>query len=160
MDNKILTEFLITAKKNTYANSSVEKIVSSRVGSFDYHYEATLANKKMIYHDTFFGGTKFMGEEVVYCDNDKPLWGMNYYGVTLDSTYSEEAMDNALRPALIKVGEDASVLPVRGPHNSQNGEYTYTFKSEGTLENFIGEEEIYKNNKLIYKLHCHGGFIE
>ena len=47
-----------------------------------------------------------MGEEVVYCNSDRPVWGMNYYGVTLDDSLGEEAMDNALRPALMKVGED------------------------------------------------------
>ena len=40
----------------------------------------------MIYHDTYFGGTNFMGEEVVYEDSDAPIWGMNYYGVTLDES--------------------------------------------------------------------------
>ena len=44
-----------------------------------------------------------MGEEVVYeGDSEKPIWGMNYYGVTLDQNISEEAMDKALRPALMK----------------------------------------------------------
>ena len=56
-----------------------------------------------------------MGEEVVYeGDSEKPIWGMNYYGVTLDQNISEEAMDKALRPALMKVGED-DTIPVRGP---------------------------------------------
>lgn len=57
----------------------------------------------MIYHDTYFGGTKFMWCEVVYREGNTPKWGMNYYGVTLDSNLSEEAMDKALRPALMKV---------------------------------------------------------
>lgn len=59
----------------------------------------------MIYHDTYFGGTQFIGEEVVYeAGSEKPMWGMNYYGVTLDHELSEEAMDKALRPALMMVG--------------------------------------------------------
>lgn len=85
---------------------------------------------------------------------------MNYYGVTLDENLSEEAMDKALRPALMKVGEDTFVIPVRGPSKFQNGEYTYTFNCEGNIENFVGTEEIYKNEKLIYQLHCHGGMIK
>ena len=56
----------------------------------------------MIYHDTYFGGTNFIGEEVVYIDN-QTYWAMNYYGTTLDETLGEEAMDIALRPALMKV---------------------------------------------------------
>ena len=91
--NEKFIDFLIKAKKSTYANSTIEKVKSSRVGSSDYHYEEKTDNKKYIYHDTYFGGTKFMGEEVVYCDSNKPVWGMNYYGVTFDDTLGEEAMD-------------------------------------------------------------------
>ena len=108
-----LEEFLIEAKKHTYANASVEKQISSRLNSNDYEY----VKDNMIYHDTYFGGTRFIGEEVVYLDN-KPYWAMNYYGVTLDENLGEEAMDNALRPALMKVGEDDSVIPVRDLKNS------------------------------------------
>ena len=151
--------FLINAKKSTYANSNIKKVESSRVGSSDYHYEEIIDNKKYIYHDTYFGGTKFMGEEVVYCDDNKPIWGMNYYGVTLDDTLGEEAMDKALRPALMKVGEDENIIPVRGIAKFENNGYTYTFKTTGTIEKFDGIEQIYKDNNLIYELHCSGGMI-
>lgn len=63
----------------------------------------------MIYHDTYFGGTNFIGEEVVYIDN-QTYWAMNYYGTTLDESLGEENMDKALRPALMKVGEDNTVI--------------------------------------------------
>lgn len=151
--------FLINAKKSTYANSNIKKVESSRVGSSDYHYEEIIDNKKYIYHDTYFGGTKFMGEEVVYCDDSKPIWGMNYYGVTLDDTLGEEAMDKALRPALMRVGEDEDIIPVRGIAKFENNGYTYAFKTTGTIEKFDGIEQIYKDNRLIYELHCSGGMI-
>lgn len=67
-------KFLIEAKKQTYANGMVAKVNSSRLDSKDYEYK----NNNMIYHDTYFGGTNFIGEEVVYVDN-KIYWGMNYY---------------------------------------------------------------------------------
>lgn len=85
---------------------------------------------------------------------------MNYYGNTIDEKLSEEAMDEALRPALMKVGEDDSIIPVRGPSEFINGQYAYTFKTEGTIERFTGIEEIYKGKQLIYRLYCHGGIIE
>ncbi len=85
---------------------------------------------------------------------------MNYYGVTLDETATEEMMDKVLRTALSKVGEDSTVLPLRGPSHFENGEYTYTFISNGTIENFTGIEQVFKGEKLIFELHCHGGNIE
>ena len=99
-----------------------------------------------------------MGEEVVYCDSNKPAWGMNYYGVTFDDTLGEEAMDNALRPALMQVGQD-DTIPVRGPKEFENQGYKYTFEVTGDLTNFEGEETIEKENKKIYTLKCHGGMI-
>lgn len=81
--NKI-KDFLIEAKKQTYANNLGERIASTRLNSKDYEYK----RDNMIYHDTYFGGTRFIGEEVVYIDN-KTYWAMNYYGVTLDETLGE-----------------------------------------------------------------------
>lgn len=151
-----LHSFLIEAKKQTYANENVKKISSTRVGSHDYEY----SSQNMIYHDTYFGGTNFMGEEVVYLSNNEtPIWGMNYYGVTLDKSLSEETIDKALRPALMKVGDD-DILPVRGPKEFINDEYKYTFEVTGDLDYFEGEETISKNDKKVYLLKCHGGTIK
>lgn len=152
--NKI-KDFLIEAKKQTYANNLGERIASTRLNSKDYEYK----RDNMIYHDTYFGGTRFIGEEVVYIDN-KTYWAMNYYGVTLDETLGEETMDNALRPALMLVGKDINVIPVRGPKEFINGEYKYTFKVEGDLNCFNGVETIYKNDVKIYELKCSGGLIK
>ena len=149
-----LSKFLIEAKKQTYANENVEKVNSSRIGSHDYEY----SDGVMKYHDTYFGGINFMGEEVVYEQDETPMWGMNYYGVTLDKNLSEEAMDNALRPALMQVGND-DIIPVRGPREFVNGEYRYTFSVTGDLNCFDGEEAIYKKDHKVYVLKCHGGKI-
>lgn len=152
--NKI-KDFLIEAKKQTYANNLGERIASTRLNSKDYEYK----RDNMIYHDTYFGGTRFIGEEVVYIDN-KTYWAMNYYGVTLYETLGEETMDNALRPALMLVGKDVNVIPVRGPKEFINGEYKYVFKVEGDLNCFNGVETIYKNDVKIYELKCSGGLIK
>lgn len=149
-----IEQFLIEAKKQTYANENVEKVRSSRLNSRDYEYK----KENMLYHDTYFGGTNFIGEEVVYVDNEI-YWAMNYYGVTLDDTYTEEAMDKALRPALMMVGED-DIIPVRGPKEFVNGEYKYIFEVDGDLDCFSGVEIIYKNDKKIYELRCNGGLIK
>lgn len=160
LDDALLIRFLVSAKKMTYANATIEKVNSSRLGSNDYHYESEIEGEIMKYHDTYFGATRFIGEEVVYRGDEIPKWGMNYYGVTLDETATEEMMDKVLRIALSKVGEDTTVLPLRGPSHLENDGYTYTFKSNGTMESFTGIEQIYKDEKLIFELHCHGGRIE
>ena len=154
-----ILDFLIRAKKNTYANGNAAKVNSSRLSSKDYEYKETINDKKVCYHDTYLGGEKFIGSEVVYID-DKPIWAMNYNGYSVVENLSEEAMDNALRPALMQVGVDNSVLPVRGPSEFVNGEYKYTFEQSGTMENFTGLERIFKKDILIYELHCSGGIVK
>lgn len=151
----MIRDFLIEAKKSTYANGTAEKIESSRLDSKDYEYK----KDNMLYHDTYFGGTNFIGEEVVYIDN-KIYWAMNYYGVTLDENLGEEAMDNALRPALMQVGVSENIIPVRGPREYKNGDFKYTFEVCGDLTNFSGIETIYKNDKKVYELKCNGGLIK
>ena len=155
VNNKEFLEFLVKAKKSTYANSDAPKVLPSRLKSKDYEF----TDGNFTYHDTYFGGVKFMGEEVVYYNNDI-LWGMNYYGVTMDDSLTEEVMDKVLRVALMKVGEDKKVIPVRGPKEFINEDYLYIFNVDGDMENFVGTEKIYKDKKLIYELKCHGGIIK
>lgn len=155
VNNKEFLEFLVKAKKSTYANSDAPKVLPSRLKSKDYEF----TDGNFTYHDTYFGGVKFMGEEVVYYNNDI-LWGMNYYGVTIDDSLTEEVMDKVLRVALMKVGEDKEVIPVRGPKEFINEDYLYIFNVDGDIENFVGTEQIYKDKMLIYELKCHGGIIK
>lgn len=149
----VLGAFLREANLNTYANESVKKAASLRPDSSDYHFE----KGDLTYHDTYFGATKFIGEEIVY-KNGKPAWGMNYYGFTLDGEISEGLFDTILRPALMSGSGDN--IPVRGPKEFVSGEWKYTFNAEGSLANFTGLEEITKSGKIVCRLHCHGGFVQ
>ena len=149
----VLEAFLEEANLHTYANENAEKASPLRPGSSDYHFE----KGDLTYHDTYFGATKFIGEEIVY-KNGKPAWGMNYYGFTLNNEIREGLFDSILRPALMSGSGDN--IPVRGPKEFINGEWKYTFNAEGSLANFTGLEEISKNGEVVCRLHCHGGFIE
>lgn len=159
-DLQQLKDFLIEAKKQTYASGDEAKVAPSRDNSNDYHYEIEKNGTKFAYHDTYFGSVRFMGEEVVYCGEGAPKWGMNYRGETLRPDMSEAAMDAVLRPALGMVGEDKEILPVRGPRKLERDGYVYEFEVTGTLESFHGEETLTKDGELIYKLVCDGGIVE
>lgn len=149
----ILEAFLKEANLNTYADENAERVAPLRPGSRDYHFE----KGDLIYHDTYFGATKFIGEEIVY-KNTKPVWGMNYYGFTVNNEISEGLFDAILRPALMSGSGDN--LPIRGPKEFIKGEWKYTFSTDGSLANFTGLEEISKDGEVVCRLRCHGGFIE
>ncbi len=153
--NEEFIDFLLKAKKATYADGTAEKAEPSRQDSNDYDFK----EGEKEYHDTYLGGKRFAGHEVVYV-NGKAVWSMVYHGEGLAESLTEEAFDNVLRPALSKVGEDQTVLPVRGPSRLESNGFIYTFVTTGDLTSFTGVEEIYKGNTLVYRLRCNGGIIE
>lgn len=153
MNTDTLVKFLNEANKATYANKSAPKVAPSRLKSEDYHFE----RGNLIYHDTYFGGRDFIGEEIVY-ENEKPVWGANYFGFVLDEKVSEKDVYDFLRQALTQDHND--VIPVRGPSNFSADNKKYNFVADGDLTNFSGKEEISLGGKVVYRCFVHGGFIQ
>ncbi|MBU1178914.1 XRE family transcriptional regulator [Patescibacteria group bacterium] len=150
---KELIDFLNEANKSTYANKDAPKVVSSRLESEDYHFE----KGNLVYHDTYFGKRDFIGEEIIY-KNQQPVWGANYFGFIFDDNVSEKDVYAFLRQALMQEYND--VIPVRGPARFSEGAWSYQFSVSGGLENFSGQEEILLNGKIIYRCLIHGGFVQ
>lgn len=152
MNTKTLAQFLAEANKATYANKDAPKVAPSRLGSEDYHFE----KDGLTYHDTYFGGRDFIGEEIVY-EERKPVWGANYFGFVLDKATSEKDVYTFLRKALM--AESGGVIPVRGPSAFSLDGKEYRFSAEGDLANFSGKEEIFFGEKLVYRALIHGGMV-
>lgn len=146
--------FLTSAHHNTYANLNAPKVVSLRPDSKDYHF----VDGEFEYHDTYFGGRMFIGEEIVYWKG-KPVWGMNYYGFGLLEKMPESYFDAILRPSLME--EPWPALPVRGPEHFEREGFVYSMSSDGgTIERFSAEEQIRSGDSLIFRNFVHGGWIE
>src|SRR3990167_9430941 len=126
IDLKQLAEFLNEANKNTYANKDAAKVSATRLKSEDYHFE----KGNLIYHDTYFGSRDFIGEEVVY-KNDEPVWGMNFYGYILSETTDGEELYDFLRETLMQ--ERSGILPVRGPEDYKKDNWEYRNAVNGEL---------------------------
>ncbi len=148
-----LKNFLVRAHQNTYANMDAPKAPPLRPASYDYHFE----QGDFTYHDTYFGGKQFIGEEIVYWKG-KPVWGMNYYGRGLLPDMPESYFDEVLRPALMETPWER--LPVRGPERFVRGAYEYSMSLvDGGMEAFVAEEKISMDGKVIFKTFLHGGII-
>ena len=145
-DNDRLAEFLIEAKRNTYAGE-VNQCASSRPNSHDYSYEV----EDYRYIDTYLGGECFSGEEAVWV-KDSPVFSMNYVGRVLGDTFSGSFLKEALK-AVTKEN------PFRGPAFYQSGEYLYQSKVNGDLDWFQGYEEIYDKEIKVYECFYHGGQV-
>lgn len=146
MDGR-LVEFLIRAKKATYAGKGAETI-SSREKSHDLTYR----DGDYMYYDTYLGSVRFAGEEALWIKNT-PFWSMNYIGRVIGSPFSGDF----LKEALLRVPEEK---PFRGPETYSNGDYTYHCKTEGTFEWFHGKETICYKGSQIYECIFHGGLVE
>jgi len=144
--DKNIVEFLIRAKKATYAGKGAETN-SSRPNSHDLQY----AEGVLKYIDTYLGGVKFAGEEAMWKD-DIPFWAMNYIGRVMGEGFSGDF----LKEALLHVPEEC---PFRGPRQYSNGDYSYTCSVEGDFHWFCGHEEIYRNGVKVYECAFHGGDV-
>lgn len=141
-----LKQFLVDAKKNTYANSS-GKINSSRFKSYDLQY----IDGDYVYLDSYFGTQSFSGQEIVWY-KDEPVWSMNYYGDALSKEFKTSFLKEALMFPSIE-------LPYRGQRFFQKDKFTYIMEVCGEFEKFTGSEKVFFEEKLTYELFFHGGKI-
>lgn len=140
-------DFLIEAKKHTYAGKGNES-VSSRPMSHDLQYK----DKNKLYIDSYLGGENFSGEEAVWID-EKPVWAMNYTGRVLGDNFSGDF----LKFALLGVSRE---MPYRGPCAIAQNDYSYRCSVKGNIDWFIGSEEILYKNVKVYECNFHGGKIK
>lgn len=147
MDKTDIIQFLIRAKKVTYAGKGAET-VSSRPASHDLVY----SENNLMYYDTYLGGDRFAGEEAVWIYNI-PYWSMNYAGRVTGDNFSGDF----LKDALSHVNADK---PFRGLEIYLNGDYTYRCKVNGGFEWFQGYESISFKGNIIYECFFHGGTIK
>ena len=85
-----MIEFLIRAKKATYAGKGAET-TSSRTKSHDLKY----TEGDLMYYDTYLGGEKFAGEEALWI-SETPYWSMNYVGRVTGENFSGDFLKEAL----------------------------------------------------------------
>lgn len=147
IDINEIINFLLLAKKNTYA-ASTSQTKSSRTNSHDFCYEN---NSGYAYYDSYLGGECFAGEEAVWL-HDNPIWSMNYHGRVIGEHFNVDF----LKEALMTVPEE---LPFRGPEIYTKGDYHYHCKVAGEFIWFQGYEEIFYQDKKIYECYFHGGTV-
>jgi hypothetical protein len=74
---KELNDFIVRAKSVSYVGGG-SQTDSCRPGSHDLKFQ----QGEFAYLDSYFGGTDFIGQEVVYF-RDEPVWAIIYYGKIL-----------------------------------------------------------------------------
>ena len=147
-----LLSFLIRAKKATYVGGG-GKAASSRTASHDLTYE----EGDLAYRDSYFGGTDFIGQEVVW-QNGQPIWSMCYYGYILRPDLITPSQAGTISKAALSQPQAQGRL-LENLRHSQN-EFDFEITSHGTVEHFNGRETIQTNGALAYALDYFGGLLK
>lgn len=147
-----LNAFIVRAKASTYVGDGARSL-SYRPASHDIQFH----DGQWAYMDSYFGGTDFIGQEVVYFAQ-RPVWVMNYYG-------------RIIEPSLINGGEAGHIIKRSLTELYKQGRFlggfeytvdgsTYTDTNEGNVDSFTGKEWITRQNKIVYDLVYHGGLVK
>jgi len=144
-----IKEFVLKAKKSTYASGKKPILLADGFEEFLYREE------DYEYRDRYYAKDPkpFGGEEVVW-KKGKAVWVMHYYGFVLDSKIKNELLYGFLRKAMSLITKDN---PFRGPSNFKESEFEYKNQSEGDFSRFKGFERIFFRGKEVYRLEYHGG---
>jgi hypothetical protein len=152
IDVSELNNFIVRAKADTYVGGG-EHSVSSRLGSHDLRF----TDGEWVYHDSYFGGSDFIGEEVVYSAG-QPAWAMNYYGriLRVDLLTAAQA-GQMIKASLSRMYKEGRFL---GGFEFAEKDLTYVDASEGNVDCFHGREFIRSGKEIAYELLYHGGLIK
>jgi hypothetical protein len=151
MDIDSLGNFIVAAKAACYVGGATAG-ASSRQGSHDIGW----SDGPWLYLDSYFGGTDFAGQEVVWFDG-KPIWAMNYYGTVTDGRLIDaERAGAVIKAALAALYREGRFL---GGFCYQHAFGTYRDESSGETDRFTGRECIEVDGVESYQLWYHGGLI-
>ncbi len=146
-----LNAFIVRAKSATYIGDG-QPVEPCRLGAHDLRF----SDEAWSYHDSYFGGTDFIGEEVVYLD-DKPVWAMNYYGRILrDDLLTGAEAGQMIKASLSRMYKEGRFL---GAFEHAEKDLTYMDTNEGDVKFFRGHETIRRGEEPAYELYYHGGLI-
>lgn len=149
MNKQRLIQFLLEARTKTYAGAQ-GKAKPLLKGSVQLEYR----EGKWFYRDVYCGGNGiFVGFDTIHFKN-KPVLSTSYFGNF--KALTEEEADKILRKALVaKWKTTRTWRKVKW----QDGKYKYVCNGSGNLEEFGGEEKIYKGKKEVYHFYYAGGLL-
>jgi uncharacterized protein DUF5680 len=147
-----LNAFIVRAKAATYVGDG-EHVSPCRAGSHDLRFE----EDNWAYHDSYFGGSDFIGEEVVYFDG-RPVWAMNYYGHILrENLITAAQTGQMIKASLTRMYREGRFL---GGFEYSEQDLTYVDTNTGAVDCFRGRELIRRGQETAYELDYHGGLIK
>ncbi len=147
-----IVPFLLKANRAGYANDAPQ-ITKFADGAREIIYEEGQYRS----NDYWWGGNPFAGQESI-AFGGKVLWAMQYRGwmeAGFESMSSETF--TFLRHALKECSDEA---PLRGPKEFREDSWLYANSWGANLDNFHGEEKIWKGEQHVYTCKFLGGVVD
>jgi hypothetical protein len=145
-----LTEFIVTAKRATYA-AAAAKSLPYRLGTSDIQFR----DGPWSYLDSYVGEADFLGQEIVYLDR-VPVWSMAYCGFLQSPRIDSATAGRIVQAALTRLYEEGRFL---GGFSIDVDGYHYVDTNSGDVSRFTGQEWIEDHDERLYTLHYFGGDI-
>lgn len=147
-----LEQFIVEAKAATYVSGGSFQ-ASSRTNSHDVSFQ----RDDWQYLDSYFGGTDFLGQEVVW-RADQPIWAMNYYGrIVRPDLIDAHVAGQVIKQALGEMYRERRFL---GGFKWVRAAHTYEDTNTGDVRGFEGFERIVISQEEAYRLSYHGGLVK
>ena len=149
-----LEEFLVEAKRNTYA-SGRKPVPLGGGANFFFYEDKTMG---LEYIDEYRGSDPFSGIEIVK-SNGQRIWEMHYRGRTISPPLDlpPSRISSFLRSSLSKVEK---IAPFRGPGTVKSGDFEYFNSWKGDVSEFVGKEMILFRGTQVFQLVYHGGHLK
>lgn len=151
-DFALLEGFIIRAKRAAYVGGGAASL-SSRLASHDLAYR----EGDWHYLDSYFGGTDFSGQEVIWHDA-VPVWAMNYHGTILRRDLIDAHEAGAVIKSALSALYDRQ-LRFLGGWRYEHPFGIYEDANSGDFKCFAGRETISRSGETVYRLEYHGGLI-
>jgi hypothetical protein len=146
-----LMNFILRAKQACYVGGGTN-LLPYRLGSHDLQF----IEGDWAYHDSYFGESDFLGEELVYY-RGQVVWGMNYFGRIIHPEMFTSAEAGAIiKQSLSNMYQSGRFL---GGFKYTVGKFNYTDTNDGDPKFFTGKEWIDTEGKIVYELVYHGGLM-
>lgn len=152
MNIQDLKQFILEANLRGYGAGEEKTRIKQDDGSTTIKYSR--GEWKMV--DNYVGGEPYAGMTKIFF-KDKVVWSMVYYGTVNKKVNGFKEVYGFLMKSLLKMPVG---YPYRGPKEFTEGDWKYTNKWEGEVEQFRGEENIYLNNEMIFWTKYVGGMVD
>jgi len=150
-----LKKFLYNANAHGYAGNSNNAVPAQRPGFLELEYK----EEDWLFHDSYAGHYFAPGQEVVYFQG-KPVWAMAYAGGMETQYHGDQVTTQTVFIFLKKALRAMDPRnPYRGPASFTEGEWKYFSELTGDVQDFTGNEMIYKGDQIMFQQNFIGGII-